>query len=225
VCLAGLILSQALLPPVKTEAVASLPVNAVKLRYFMILKNRRVVGLCAFELAYIMCIGSVWSFVPLIADARFHLPTVSIGVIITLSVLVSAAIIVPMGSLADRYKKKRLMVAGGSIVAAAMFFLALVQQAWQLYAVSILIGIGGGIAAPSVMALAVVAGRESGGMASMMSLLGVANSVGMIAGPVLVGAIIDRLSGSVGFMTSGTLMCLALVYSMRAIFGDKKQER
>jgi MFS transporter, DHA1 family, multidrug resistance protein len=225
VCLAGLILSQALLPPVKTEAAASLPVNAVKLRYFKILKNRRVVGLCAFELAYIMCIGSVWSFVPLIADARFQLPTVSIGVIITLSVLVSAAIIVPMGRLADRYNKKRLMVAGGSIVAASMFFLALVQFSWQLYAVSILIGIGGGIAAPSVMALAVVAGRESGGMASMMSLLAVANSFGMIAGPVLVGAIIDHLSARVGFMTSGTLMCLALAFSMRAIFGDKKQER
>jgi MFS transporter, DHA1 family, multidrug resistance protein len=231
-CFAGFILSLLMLPPVKMERTAALSGKLVKLRYLTMIKNRRVAGLCVFEMAYIMCIGAVWSFVPLIADARFNLPTVAAGIIITLSVLVSAVLIVPMGRLADRYDKRKMMAAGGVLAASSMLLLAWVQHGWQLYLVGILIGIGGGIASPAVMAQCVIAGRQAGGMASMMALIAVSNSFGMMAGPVLIGMIIDISGMTAGFMASCIWMSLAIVFSFWAVggkgrsssFGDKENE-
>ncbi|MBS3810152.1 MAG: MFS transporter, partial [Desulfobacterales bacterium] len=184
VCLAGFMLSLVFLPPVKKEASASMAGKPGL--YTEILKNRRVAGLLVFMLAYIICIGSLWSFIPLIADVKFNLPTISIGIIITLCVFISAVLMKPMGAAADRYNKKSLLIAGGLLIALSMLCLVLAKQAWHLYLASILVGIGGGVSVPSVMALAVIAGRASGGMASMMSLLTVAHSLGMITGPVLI---------------------------------------
>ncbi len=209
ICFAGFLLSIVFLPPVTREVSASF--SGKPGTYLAMMKTKRVPGLFVFRLAYTMCIGSIWSFAPLLADIRFQLESVSIGIIITLSVLISALLMAPMGMLADRGSKKVLMVIGGLITSLSMFILASVDQAWQLYLVSILVGIGGGISVPAVMAVTVIAGRESGSMASMMSLLTLSHSFGMMAGPVVIGLMMDMLNVSISFVFSGITMVIATI--------------
>jgi len=212
VCLAGLVLSFALLPPTRLEKSFTRPRSPI--RYLKILKQKSIIGLCIFQLVNIMCIGSLWSFVPLLADINFNLPSSSIGVIITLSVLVSAILMVPVGRLSDRYSKKMFMVVGGVLVVCSMFLLSMVQHEWHFYFASILIGLGGGVLTPSVMAMSVIAGRHAGGMAATMSIMAIAHSLGMIAGPGLIGLVIDLLNIQMGFMICGMLMCGALCWTI-----------
>ncbi|HMB20948.1 MAG TPA: MFS transporter, partial [Spirochaetota bacterium] len=219
ICFSGFILSIYFLPPVTLEVSASLAGRPGQ--YLSMMKDRRVTGLFIFRLAYTMCIGSIWSFAPLIADIQFHMESMAIGIVITLSVLISAVLMTPMGILADRGNKKILMIAGGGITAASMFILAMVEYPWQLYLVSVVIGIGGGISVPSVMAVTVIAGREYGSMASMMSLLTLAHSFGMMAGPVIIGLMMDMLNVSIAFAMSGVLMFIATLLIPWLIFSEK----
>ncbi len=219
ICLSGFILSIYFLPSVNMEVSASFAGRPAQ--YLSMMKDRRVTGLFIFRLAYTMCIGSIWSFAPLIADIRFHMESTAIGIVITLSVLISAVLMTPMGIMADRGNKKVLMIAGGLITAVSMFVLALVQSPWQLYLVSVLIGIGGGISVPSVMAVTVIAGRKYGSMASMMSLLTLAHSFGMMAGPVIIGLMMDMLNVSIAFTMSGILMFVATLLVPCLIFSER----
>ena len=104
ICFTGFLLSIIYLPPVKREVSASFAGKPGT--YLTMMKSNRVSGLFFFRLAYTMCIGSIWSFAPLLADIRFQLESVAIGIIITLSVLISALLMAPMGILADRGSKK-----------------------------------------------------------------------------------------------------------------------
>ncbi len=219
ICLSGFILSIYFLPPVTLEVSASFAGRPGQ--YLSMMKDRRVTGLFTFRLAYTMCIGSIWSFAPLIADIKFNMESVAIGVVITLSVLISAVLMAPMGILADRGNKKILMITGGGITAASMFLLAMVEYPWQLYLVSVVIGIGGGISVPSVMAVTVIAGRKYGSMASMMSLLTLAHSFGMMAGPVIIGLMMDMVNVSIAFAISGILMSIATMLIPWLIFSEK----
>ncbi len=60
-----------------------------------------------------------------------------------------------------------------------------------LAAASVLFGIGGGIAIPALMAMAVIQGNRSRAMGSVMAILTVAHSLGMLTGALLAGWMMD----------------------------------
>ncbi len=79
---------------------------------------------------------------------------------ITSGVVASAFLMTPMGVLADRAGKRPLVVLGGLVVAAGMFLFTYLNRPWEFYAVSVVLGIGGGMALPAVMAMVVVISGE-----------------------------------------------------------------
>ena len=124
-----------------------------------------------------------------------------------ISVLVSGVFQTPMGFLADRFSKRLLMTLGGTLGAVSLFLVPAASSFAELFLVSGLFGLAGGIAIPALMALGVIEGRRLEAMGSIMGLLAMAHSLGMLIGPLLAGIIIDLFSFSVLF-TIGTLFLL-----------------
>ncbi len=132
----------------------------------------------------------------------------------TSGVVASAFLMTPMGVLADRVGKRPLVVIGGLVVAAGMFLFAYLNRPWEFYAVSVVLGIGGGMALPAVMAMAVVIGGEKNALGTVIAILTAAESLGMVIGPILGGLAMDALgatatfSGGAVFMISATITAL-----------------
>ncbi len=122
-----------------------------------------------------------------------------------ISVLVSGVFQTPMGFLADRFSKKLLIALGGILGAVSLFLVPAASTFGELFLASGLFGLAGGIAFPAVMALGVIEGRRLEAMGSIMGLLAMAHSLGMLIGPLLAGLIIDLFSFNIVFVI-GTLM-------------------
>ncbi|MCP4110804.1 MAG: MFS transporter [Desulfobacteraceae bacterium] len=207
VCALGVLTGFLFLPPVKKEPASGKSLSSVSFK--RLLADRRIAGVFLFRLAYFISLGIVWTFAPLLADTEYNLSGLDTGFIITLGVIASAVFMVPMGILADKMSKRILVVIGGLVTACGMFFFAGVRDAWQLYAVSVLIGIGDGISIPTVTSMTMIMGRKHEAMGSVISLMTLGDTLGLVTGPVLAGLFIDRMGMPVTFGGSGVFMLLA----------------
>jgi DHA1 family multidrug resistance protein-like MFS transporter len=187
--LVGALLSLWLLPATRDEV--GLRKGRPPLRWKAIVGDRVIIGLFAFRLAYTSGIGIIWGFLPVLADAEFHLTSSQIGILVMLGVLVSGMIQAPMGYLADRFNRKIMIVAGGVLAGLAVLSYQWAGSHVQLFAGSILFGLGGGTAMPAVMAVAVLKGHQTEAMGSVMAVLTVGHSLGMLMGAVLAGLMMD----------------------------------
>jgi MFS family permease len=180
-------------------------------RYIALIKNRYVGALFVFRFAFTTCIGIVWAFLPLLADSEFNLSSSAIGILVMLGVLTSGLLQTPMGLLADRFDKRVLIAAGGIVVAGSVFFFVYASGFWGLFVANILFGVGGGIAIPAVMAMTVILGRHTGAMGSIMALLTMGHSLGMLTGPILAGFMMDTFQLRVAFVGGTAVMGVGVV--------------
>jgi DHA1 family multidrug resistance protein-like MFS transporter len=187
--LVGALLSLWLLPATRDEA--GLRKGRPPLRWKAIIGDRVIIGLFAFRMAYTSGIGIIWGFLPVLADAEFHLSSSQIGILVMLGVLVSGMIQAPMGYLADRLNRKMMILTGGILAGLAVFSYQWAGSHAQLFAGSILFGLGGGTAMPAVMAVAVLKGHQTEAMGSVMAVLTVAHSLGMLMGAIFAGLMMD----------------------------------
>ena len=210
-CILGFLLCLVFLPPRKDEPLVSR--GRPPQRIMLLLRNRHLLGLFLFRFAATMCIGAFWSFAPLLADTEFNLSGFATGILIMFSVFISAILTIPMGYLADRINKRFLVTLGGLITFVSMLFFAYSQKSWGLYAASILAGIGGGISVPAMMAMGVFIGRTNGHMGTVISLITVGHSLGMMAGPILAGILIDLFNMQNTFLGMAIFMAaVALLF-------------
>jgi DHA1 family multidrug resistance protein-like MFS transporter len=210
--LTGFLLCLAFLPPTKDE---SLRTRAeAPLTYMILVKDKPLGGLFVFRLVYTACIGIVWGFLPIFADMEFHLSGSLIGILIMLGVLTAGLLQTPMGILADRLRKRMLIAIGGFMSGIAIFLLILAKSVSGLFFANILFGIGGGIAMPSVMAMTVILGHRTHSMGSVMGLLTMAHSLGMLLGPILAGVMMDVFQLSISFILGGAIMLLGVTTTL-----------
>jgi MFS family permease len=185
----GFLLGFFLLPPTRSERVVrqGRPPAAWK----RLLQDRDIAGLFVFRLAYTACIGIIWGFLPVLGAGELSLSSSSIGILVMLAIFVSGIIHVPMGYLADRINKKLMVVAGGLIAGYAVLTFNWAATFWDMVAASLLFGIGGGISMPALAALSVLIGNKTDAMGSVMALLTVGHSLGMLVGAMLAGLMMD----------------------------------
>ena len=69
-----------------------------------------------------------------------------------------------------------------------------------------LFGFAGGISFPAIMALGVIEGRREKAMGSVMGLLALGHSLGMLVGPLLAGILIDLFSFEIIFISGAVIM-------------------
>lgn len=203
------LMSLFLLPPVRLERNTAQGVPAVSWRY--LLADRTVDGIFIFRLVYTACIGTVWGFLPVYADTEFSLSSSAIGVLVTLGVFTSGLLQTPMGMLADRSDKRRMIILGGLGVVSAMGAFELARGFWDLFLANILFGIGGSLAMAPLMAIAVQKGASKKAMGAMMALMTVAHSVGMMIGAFASGLMMDLFPLRMIFVFGGATMLTGVV--------------
>ena len=185
----GFLLGFFLLPPTRSERVVrqGRPPAAWK----RLLQDREITGLFFFRLAYTACIGIIWGFLPVLGAGELSLSSSSIGILVMLAIFVSGIIHVPMGYLADRINKKLMVVSGGLIAGYAVLTFKWATTFGEMVTASLLFGFGGGISMPALAALAVLIGNRTDAMGSVMALLTVGHSLGMLVGAMLAGLMMD----------------------------------
>ncbi len=198
-----------LLPPAGCETARQ--VKARAWGWARLLRDRTIAGLFTYRFMYTACIGVIWGFLPVLADVRFHLSSSRIGVLVMLGVFVSGLIQAPMGYVADRINRKKLMVAGGLVVTVSLAAYAWADSFSMLFAASILFGLGGGAAMPALMAIATTKGQQAAAMGSVMAILTVAHSLGMLCGALTAGLMMDWLNLSFAFGLGAAGMALGIV--------------
>jgi MFS transporter, DHA1 family, multidrug resistance protein len=183
------LMSLFLLPPVSRERNTARTAPPVAWR--LLLADRTVDAIFVFRLVYTACIGTIWGFLPVYADTEFALSSSAIGLLVTLGVFTSGLLQTPMGILADRSDKRRMIVIGGLGVTSAMAAFQLSGGFRDLFLANILFGIGGSVAMAPLMAIAVQKGAAKQAMGAMMALLTMAHSVGMMIGAFASGLLMD----------------------------------
>jgi DHA1 family multidrug resistance protein-like MFS transporter len=204
----GFLLSLLLLPPTESEHIIGR--GAEPVAWKKVLRDRNMAGLFLFRLAYAACIGVIWSFLPVLADVEFSLSSASIGILVTLGVLSSGLLHVPMGIIADRVNRKMMIVSGGLIITYAIFSFVWAGSFKDLVLACMLFGLGGGISMPALMALAVLQGNANDAMGSVMGLLAMAHSIGMLTGSLVAGLMMDVSRLRNAFPSGAVLMALCL---------------
>jgi MFS family permease len=212
----GFALSLGMLPPRTEERVVQKDREPVAWR--TILTDRIIAGLFFFRLAYTACIGVIWGFVPVFADTEFSASASAIGVLVMLGVFISGLVHVPMGWLADRLNRKSMVIAGGLLTTGAVYAFSHSGGFMDLFWASVVFGLGGGISMPALMAAAVLRGSRSDAMGSVMALLTVAHSLGMLIGSVSAGVMMEWFQLRQAFvfgslvMGAGTLLFMACTW-------------
>lgn len=204
----GFLLSLFLLPPNASERVVQRGREPVAWKG--ILADRDIIGLFLFRFAYAACIGTIWGFLPVLADINFSLSGSSIGILVMLGVFSSGVLHVPMGILADRMNKRMMVAIGGLIIGSAIISFEWAGSFRDLLLATIFFGIGGGISMPALMALAVSKGSRIDAMGSVMSVLTVAHSFGMLVGSLLGGVVMDMILLRHVFPAGGCVMLLCV---------------
>ncbi len=206
------------LPPTSGESIVVSEYRPVPWRGLIL--DRMIAGLFVFRLVYALCIGIIWAFLPVFGHIRFSLSGSEIGVLVMLGVFVSGILHVPMGWISDRMDKRLLVMGGGLIAAAATLRLGLARGYWDLFAANVMFGIGGGISMPSLMGLAVIAGNRSQAMGSVMALITVAHSLGMLLGSLCGGIIMDIAQLRHAFPVGAVIMLAGVLFFL---FGTCKE--
>jgi MFS family permease len=208
--LLGFILCLFLLPPTQSER--TLGIQKEPMPWKKLLFDKTIAALLSFRFAYVVCIGTIWGFLPLYVDLKLSPSSSAIGILIMLGIVISGSLNVPMGLLADRLNKKKMVTLGGVIVACAIFSFAWTDSYRTMVFLSIFFGLGGGICMPALMAMAAIRGNKNESMGSVMALLTAAHSLGMLTGALLGGILMDLFELRYAFSASAIVMaiCTAL---------------
>ena len=185
----GFLLSLFLLPPTSSESIMGS--SRQPLSWRTLLRDRQVAGLFIFRFAYVLCVGIIWGFIPLLADVEFAASSSLIGILVMLGVFISGLIHMPMGYLADRVSKKIMVTAGGLMVGYGVCSFEWAGGIGDLVVATMIFGIGGGVSMPALMAMAVLKGSGTHAMGSVMALMTMAHSLGMLCGALLGGLMMD----------------------------------
>ncbi len=174
--------------------------------YLELFKNSSILSIFLFRSCFTICIGITWTFIPLLASTRLGLSSSAIGVVVTINVLVSGLLQVPMGYLADKINKKLLVTSGGILGIFSVLYLNSASSLNELILANSLLGVAGGISMPAVMAIGIIQGKTTKTMGSMMGVLALAHSIGMLVGPLLGGLLLDLSSFESVFTLGAVIM-------------------
>lgn len=213
-------LNLCLLPRTETEKLASREKNPTEWK--ILLTDKEIMGLFIFRTAYTSCIGMIWSFMPVFADSEFALSGSSVGMIVTLGIFVSGLLQTPMGFLADRVDKKIMIIAGGMIVAYTMLSFGQARGFRDLFFSSALFGLGGGISMSPHAAVSVQKGNKNGAMGSVMGLMTMAHSLGMMSGSLIAGIMMEFFQLRHAFSTGAVIMVIGILSFCLLKVGSEK---
>ena len=141
-------------------------------------------------------------FAPLIALSPFE-----VGIVLSANTFLMALLQVPIGRLTDTGNKVVLIIIGSAIAAIALAAIPFSRSFWPLLLITSIIGVGGAIQQPSIMALTVDVGRTIG-MGTSMGAYNTVFGIGMIIAPLMGGAFMDFVGVEAVFYIGGAISLL-----------------
>ena len=183
--------------------------------YLAIVKTPAIFSLFTFRICFTTCIGIIWTFLPLFANTMLDLSSSAIGFVIMINVFIAGLLQAPMGYIADRFSKKIMVTAGGVLAIISLLCLNYATSFNGLVIANGIFGLAGGISLPAIMALGIIEGRKTKAMGSIMGILTLAHSLGMLVGPLLAGIIIDVFSMETIFITGAAILGAGTIVFLR----------
>jgi MFS family permease len=168
---------------------------------------RPVIIQSIIAMLFFLAIG-VNSFLPLLVTEVVKETASKVGILYTVGGLVSMALFIPLGRLADRKDKKVMIIVGLLLSALSMVGLAFAREYWMLIGLQVVGNIGFAMFTPAAVALLsnIVPAYWQG---TAMGVYGAAEDVGIIIG-----------SGAGGFVwTAGGPTALYLMGSAAGVVG------
>ena len=205
----GFLLSYVFLPPTHTEISKSFGKKPISWK--SLLRDWELAGLFIFRLSYTSCIGIIWGFLPVFASTAFSLSNSLIGILVMLGVFISGLIQTPAGYLSDRVDRKKMILVGGGMTCLSLILFHRSLGFWDLFAASIIFGLGGGISMPPLMALALIKGNQAEAMGSVMAVLTMAHSLGILLGSIVAGITMDVFQLRQAFTMGAIIMGIGVV--------------
>ncbi|MFH1134730.1 MAG: MFS transporter [Pseudomonadota bacterium] len=173
-----------------------------------------VLPIFLFRFGTIIGLGVNWTFLPILGYEQLRLSSTRIGILVSLTVVMTTLMQPFFGRLADKVDRSRMAMVGGVLASLCLLAAPFTISFYQLFVVNLVMGAAIGVYMPPLMAIAVDAGRASGFMNKVMSLLEMAFSFGMVIGPLLAGLIKETLGLRAIFWFGGgvgLLSCLTLL--------------
>ena len=172
-------------------------------RQWELARERGLGSILAARAGQSMGMGCFIAFLPAICQER-GLSNAQVGWLLAANVLVMTAAQYPAGRLADRVNRVGLAVAGTALSGLCKLLLIWPRGFGAFMLLMVIEGLASGMALPSLTALAVTNGRRlRAGMGTVMGLLGVAMSLGVILGTVLGGFLSDIWGFAAAFWVAG----------------------
>ena len=172
-----------------------LPKEATRLIYSLILPS----------VAYGMLYTDISYFLTTVQG----LPDVTMGIIVTLMGVSTFSASIPLGMAADRYGKKKVLVAGNIVASVTLVIFALTTNPAVLFAAAILEGVSEGAASAATSAL-LAEKCDATKRNSVFSLFGFAQSMAFGAGSFAIPAVVVFQVLGFGDRESHTLLYIAL---------------
>jgi DHA2 family metal-tetracycline-proton antiporter-like MFS transporter len=160
-----------------------------------------VLALAACRFLTACCIATLMGYLPIYA-ARGGLGVGRAGLVITVSLLVSAALQRPLGMLADRMHRILLVVLGICVLGVSLGMVPLAGTFTLMFLLAVVIGLGRATTVAAAGALIATLGREHGA-GSVMGFVNTAMSLGIGIGPLAAGICTDRFGLEWAFVAVG----------------------
>lgn len=179
--------------------------------------ERVIKGLLVFRFVNAVGRGALACFLPIYAVKDLGLSGTSIGILISSNILLTSILQVPAGALADKLDRKKLIITGSIIASISLWLMPHSRGFIELLLKTTLMGIGGALAIPAAMAIAVDRGREYG-MGSVMGSFSMAMDLGLVIGTVIGGMLFDKLGLNPIFYfasLTGVIGTLLFIYYLR----------
>jgi MFS family permease len=165
-------------------------------------RSRAFISQCAIAMTGWLPIGVVGSFLPLLAADVAKVKETEIGLLFTISSLVGAALIIPLGRMSDRRNKKTMMATGLIVTAAGIAWIALAGSYGEYIAALIVQSIGQAIFGPAAVALLSETVPQNW-QGTAMGVYGGFEDIGVVIGAALAGIVWENLGPQNAFLILG----------------------
>lgn len=171
-------------------------------------KHPGLMSLAAMNVVFAVLNVFLVSFFTLFAQSK-GLSLLAVGFLIALNSIAIGAIQVPLGRLADRFDKYKLVLVSGITTIIILMIFPLAQSFITIAVLMVLVGITSAITLAATSALSTILGRDTG-MGGVMGFLGSATSLGMVIGPMASGWLVYRFNIASTFYFSGAIWLLGI---------------
>ncbi len=163
-------------------------------------------GIIVFTLINALGRGGMMVFIPVFAPLIAISPF-EVGIVLSANTFLMALLQVPIGRVTDTGNKVALIVIGSGIAAVALAAIPFSGSFLPLLVITSIIGVGGAIQQPAIMALTVDAGRTIG-MGTSMGAYNTVFGIGMIIAPLMGGVFMDSIGVDAVFYVGGAISLL-----------------